>query len=58
MMAGNRDLPVPHEELASPVAAMPPPTEWEVMAGADHTFAGAVAAAVGRVAGFLAAALG
>lgn len=58
VVVGDRDLLVPHEELAGLVAEMPPPTEWEVMPGADHTFAGVEASAAERAAGFLAAALG
>ena len=36
---GDRNLPDPHEELASLVAA-PPPTEWGVMAGGGPHFRG------------------
>ena len=57
VVVGDRDLLVPHEELAGLVAEMPPPTEWEVMAGADHGFAGQEAAAAERAAGFLAGVL-
>ena len=58
LMVGDRDLLVPHEELSDLVAEMPPPTEWHVMAGADHTFVGLESEAAARAAEFLAAALG
>ena len=58
VMVGDRDLLVPHEELSGLVAELPAPTEWEVMVGADHTFAGMEREAAARAAGFLAAALG
>ncbi len=58
VMVGDRDLLAPHEELAALVSQMPPPTEWEVLPGADHAFAGVEAAAAERAASFLAGALG
>ena len=58
IVVGDRDLLVPHEELAGLVAEMPPPTEWEVMAGADHTFTGFETAAAERAARFMAGVLG
>ena len=40
VMTGERDLLVPAEELTRLVAALPPPTEYVVVPGADHTLAG------------------
>ncbi len=57
VMVGDRDLLASAEELSSLVAALPTPTEYVVVAGADHSLAGYEGQVAARIAGFMAAAL-
>ena len=57
LMVGERDRLVPAEELRSVVTTLSPSTEYVVIPGADHTWAGYEDQAAARVAGFLSRAL-